>query len=160
MNREQAAERLKGLAVPVSAEAAMDMAIEALEQEPYEDKVSLAVFKQVMRERDIAIEQLKEMGYEFGEKIRTDEDAISRQAAIELASGGCHPANIADELRKLPSVIPARPTKGIDYKDCAKAMMKMWMDNVLTDAEYSRIMDKLNVKHKADMRGEENAGSN
>ena len=42
MNREQAAERLKGLAVPVSAEAAMDMAIEALEQESCEDAISRA----------------------------------------------------------------------------------------------------------------------
>lgn len=30
-------------------------------------------------------------------------DTISRQAAIDVASGYCHPANIADELRKLPS---------------------------------------------------------
>jgi hypothetical protein len=34
------------------------------------------------------------------------EDAISRQAAIRIASGYCHPANIADELAKLP---PAQP---------------------------------------------------
>ena len=30
-------------------------------------------------------------------------DLIDRQAAIDVASGYCHPANIADELRKLPS---------------------------------------------------------
>ena len=33
-------------------------------------------------------------------------DLISRQAAIDVASGYCHPANIADELRKLPSAQP------------------------------------------------------
>lgn len=33
-------------------------------------------------------------------------DTISRQAAIDVASGYCHPANIADELRKLPTVQP------------------------------------------------------
>lgn len=33
---------------------------------------------------------------------------ISREAAIDIASGYCHPANIADELRKLPSVQPER----------------------------------------------------
>lgn len=34
------------------------------------------------------------------------EDAISRQAAINIASGFCHPSNIAKELAKLPSVQP------------------------------------------------------
>ena len=39
--------------------------------------------------------------------------------------------------------------KPITYTDCANAMMKMWIDNVLTDGEYNRIMDKLNAKYKA-----------
>ena len=33
-------------------------------------------------------------------------DLISREAAIHIASGYCHPANIAEELRKLPAVQP------------------------------------------------------
>ena len=33
-------------------------------------------------------------------------DTISRKAAIEIASGFCHPANIAKELAKLPSAQP------------------------------------------------------
>jgi hypothetical protein len=33
-------------------------------------------------------------------------DCISRQAAIRIASGYCHPANIAAELSKLPSAQP------------------------------------------------------
>ena len=33
-------------------------------------------------------------------------DLISRQAAIYIASGYCHPANVAQELAKLPSVQP------------------------------------------------------
>lgn len=33
-------------------------------------------------------------------------DCIDRAKAIYIASGYCHPANIADELRKLPSVVP------------------------------------------------------
>ena len=38
--------------------------------EEYKDKyVSKAVLEQVMWERDIAIEQLKELGYGFGEKV-------------------------------------------------------------------------------------------
>ena len=35
--------------------------------------------------------------------------------------------------------------KPIEYKECALAMMRMWVDNVLTDGEYGRIMDKLNA---------------
>ena len=34
-----------------------------------EDAISREVFEQVMWERDIAIQQLKELGYGFGEKI-------------------------------------------------------------------------------------------
>lgn len=37
--------------------------------------------------------------------------------------------------------------KPIDYKDCADAMLKMWMENILSDGEYNRIMDKLNNAH-------------
>ncbi|MBQ6482735.1 MAG: hypothetical protein IJI45_16625 [Anaerolineaceae bacterium] len=36
------------------------------------------------------------------------------------------------------------PIKPVDYRDCAMAMMRMWMDNVVKDGEYYRIMDKLN----------------
>lgn len=35
-----------------------------------------------------------------------NDDLISRKAAIEVASGYCHPANIAKELAKLPSAQP------------------------------------------------------
>lgn len=34
------------------------------------------------------------------------EDTISRQAAIRIASGYCHPVNVATELAKLPPVQP------------------------------------------------------
>ena len=37
--------------------------------------------------------------------------------------------------------------KPISYYDCSNAMLEMWMDNVLTDGEYNRIMDKLNAKY-------------
>lgn len=46
--------------------------LEALEQEPTsksEALVSLDVYKQVAWERDMAIQQLHELGYEFGQKI-------------------------------------------------------------------------------------------
>lgn len=37
--------------------------------------------------------------------------------------------------------------KPIEYKECANAMLKMWMENVVTDGEYYKIMDKLNMAH-------------
>ena len=44
--------------------------------------VSAEAYEQVMWERDIAIQQLNELGYEFGEKPEMG-DTISRQAAIK-----------------------------------------------------------------------------
>ena len=41
-------------------------------------------------------------------------DTIFRADAIALASGGCHPANLAEELAKLPSAQP----EIIRCKDC------------------------------------------
>ncbi len=38
--------------------------------------------------------------------------------------------------------------KPIDYRDCVNAMLKMWMEKILTDSEYSKIMDKLNNAYK------------
>lgn len=45
-------------------------------------------------------------------------DLIDRQAAIKIASGYCHPANIAKELAKLPSAQP----EIIHCREC-----KYWM---------------------------------
>lgn len=36
----------------------------------------------------------------------------------------------------------------ITYQDCANALLLMWMENILTDGEYDRIMDKLNKAHE------------
>ena len=44
------------------------------------------------------------------------------------------------------------PCKTISYEDCANAMLMMWMENVLTDGEYSKIMDKLNAKREMFVR--------
>ena len=48
-------------------------------------------------------------------------------------------------IMDLPSadVVPTEPQE-IGYDQCANAMLKMWMDNVGTDGEYNRIMDRLN----------------
>lgn len=82
-----------------------------LDQEPSSDMVSRGVFEQIMWERDVAIEQLKELGYELGQKVEPCEDAISRQATL-----GCLTAtglkkfdfilDARDKIKNLPPVTP------------------------------------------------------
>jgi len=72
------------------------------------------VLDQYKWERDIAIQQLKELGYGFGQEPKTDGDTISRQAAIDVASRECHELRgifsyIEQGLKELPS---AQPRKG------------------------------------------------
>ena len=52
-------------------------------------------------------------------------DLISRQAAIRVASGYCHPANIAKELEKLPSV---QPDKDLIHLQKEQAYMQGYED--------------------------------
>lgn len=35
----------------------------------------------------------------------------------------------------------------IDYQVCSDAMLRMWMEDVLTDGEYNKVMGKLNMAH-------------
>ena len=97
----------------------------ALEQEPCEDMVHVETLHQVMWERDIAIRQLKELGYEFGQKIEPCEDAISREDAKEIIAkndktDGTVPIFtgkiVQQMLDSLPSVTPSRKTG--HCKDC------------------------------------------
>lgn len=80
-------------------------------------------------------------------------DYIDRQAAINACligkSDGLPTTNAAcnccaERIKALPSVQPEN--KPIQYRECADAMLKMWMDNVLTDGEYNKTMDRLNAK--------------
>ena len=47
-------------------------------------------------------------------------------------------------LQDAPTVILEQHEIG--YDDCSNALLKMWMDNVLTDGDYYRIANKLNEK--------------
>ena len=78
-------------------------------------------------------------------------DLIDRQAAIDAVFSACKDiAATACAVRELEELPPAQQEiKPIGYNDCANAMMKMWMDNVVTDGEYNRIMDKLNAYWRA-----------
>lgn len=83
---------------------------------------------------------------------------ISEQAAIDALHGyfdgmletdTWSPCDVYGLIEILP---PAQPEQHeIGYSECANAMLKMWIDNVLTDGEYNRIMDKLNA-HWAERR--------
>ena len=65
-------------------------------------------------------------------------DCISRQAAIDVASGYCHLANVADELRKLPSAQPGpqspcdlcvhNPPSSMDGKPCCMCVAEPWRE--------------------------------
>ena len=98
-----------------------DIAIKALEQLPSDDSVFKNLWVQVKWERDVAIEQLEQLGYSLGEKIRTSEDCISREEAIKQCGFGMTNLLIADCLKRLPSVTPSNDAikeayiKGYDY---------------------------------------------
>ena len=78
-------------------------------------------------------------------------DLIHRQAALDTLAemhgktdeDGYVWIVRSDAWWRLETLPPAESE--IDYQDCANAMLKMWMDNVVTDGEYNRIMDKLNA---------------
>ena len=78
------------------------------------------IMEQIKWERDVAIEQLKELGYGLGEKIRTDEDCISREEVCDyIAEFVNHEyatdreremvKHIIDGIQHLPSVQSMRP---------------------------------------------------
>lgn len=79
---------------------------------------TIEAYKQVCKERDIAIEQLHELGYEFGQKIEPCDDVVSRQAVLDINEShhGQMPNHINhqiwQEIKELPSVRPQEPKPG------------------------------------------------
>lgn len=72
----------------------------------------------------------------------TKEEAIKAAiSGVDLWDGAFHSAKRAIYIE---NEINALPPKEIDYQMCADAMMKMWIEKVVTDAEYNKIMDRLN----------------
>ena len=83
------------------------------------------------------------------------DDLISRRAAIDalneyfarigkLKRRGLNKGEKAISLDTV-GVIDTLPSAPISYLYCANAMLMMWLDEVITDGEYNRIMDKLNA---------------
>lgn len=109
MTREESIDRLRKISekTPIRTNGddllAITMAIKALSQEP-SDTVSRGVFEQVMWERDIAIEQLHELGYEWGQKIEPCDDAISREAVLDILYREQEWYDIKTQIEELPPV--------------------------------------------------------
>lgn len=106
---------------------------------------------------DMAIEALNSVTDSENGAVESKNDVIKRQDAIEVLTETIAPPSVTLDtlvmrIDALPSAEPQ--PKPISYIECANAMLKMWIDNVLTDGEYYRIMEKLNSKHMADMRDE------
>lgn len=88
-----------------------------------------------------------------GYGIETDPNHYCGYA--ELRDDAPIPARtVKENLKYLPPAQPAQNVKPISYQDCANAMLMMWIDKVLTDGEYYRIMNKLNAHEKKMEEGE------
>lgn len=57
--------------------------LEWFEHQFCDKNIYKSLWAQVQWERDVAVEQLELLGYGLGEKIRTDEDCISREAVLD-----------------------------------------------------------------------------
>lgn len=68
--------------------------------------------EQIKWERDIAIEQLHELGYELGQKIEPCEDCISREEAKNCITRNEVRFRMIEELEALPSVQPKAKMEG------------------------------------------------
>ena len=110
-------------------EEALQMAISALERIEGLEGAS----KQFMWERDIAISQLKELGYGFGQKIEPCEDAISREALLkkqyridDSATLSTRDVVNVEDIEDAPPVTPSRrkghwikTNSGYECSECA-----------------------------------------
>ena len=111
--------------------------LDHLEQEPCDDMVSRGVFDQVRWERDIAISQLKVLGYELGQKVEPCENTISRQAVLDLAKKGVLVSNgnfesVCKAINELPSVnMPCEDSiSREDLEECKELMTDINGDTV------------------------------
>ena len=88
-------------------------------------------------------------------------DCVSRQAAIDALTELRKKTVASDsfrlgiyysieEIKNVPSA--QLDPQEIGYWECSNALLKMWIDNVLTDGEYYRIADKLNTYWKDKIR--------
>ena len=116
---------------------ALCMAISALQAQ--EETVSRKVYEQISWERDIAVMQLKDLGYSLGEKIRTVGDTISRQAANTKIK----------KYRKKPVVIEAYQTDvTLDIETLEGIMHASAGDYIITGVNGEQYPCKPNIFEK------------
>ena len=108
--------------------------------------------EQILWERDIAIQQLKDLGYGLGEKPRECDDCVSREAVINTIMPYCSDddgstenlddlRNVLDDIESLPSVYPQNTEKrntsfinkpcisiGVCHEDKIKVLDKIWAE--------------------------------
>jgi hypothetical protein len=88
----------------------------------------------------------KKLEKDFGEL-----DCISRVESVRIASGYCHPSNIAKELAKLPSVTPQEP-KEITWEDvkeyCEKRCLTIVTNQLFHELTHHQepILDKIRAE--------------
>ena len=141
----------------ISRQAAID-GIGAKSDEMYETKMKGATFPhddffQGMAYAANIVENLPPVQPKERTEKRTETpacDCISRQAAIHIASGYCHPANIAAELAKLPSVQPEQRwipvSERLPEKDM-RCLVAFGRFNYFTEiATYSDLMGIIDCK--------------
>lgn len=77
-------------------------------------------------------------------------DTISRQAAILIASGYCHPANIAKELAQLPSAQP-------EWIPCSESMPESFGEVLVTFMptvdRFSKLWTRVIIAHYSNLMG-------
>lgn len=101
---------------------------DALSQEPTSEMVHVETLHQVMWERDIAIGQLKELGYSFGQKIEPCNDVISREAVDDILclysdkNGMIDARGAVRMVRELPPVNPQKSGKCLNKDDFIYAL--------------------------------------
>ena len=78
--------------------------------------------------------------YEVAKQIRQNKDTHEDcQGAIHYNIGCEHSAQIVEQAEPVEFDLN-------DYHNRANVLLSLWMDNILTDSEYNRIMDRLNNK--------------
>lgn len=78
----------------------------------------------------------------------TEAHKVNGNLMISLPGGASilNVLQLIDWLKQVPQEDDEIEIEPISYVDCSNAMLKMWMDDVITDGEYRHIMDKLNKK--------------
>ena len=133
----------------------IDEAIRRLKAQPSEDYDYKALWEQARWERDVALEQLEQLGYSLGEKIRTDGDCINRsellrhQHIIYDDDGEDYNAVYVKDIKALPSVTPrtnlAETSQDCISREAVQDLISSWLSDYLLD-ETREALETINYK--------------